>query len=102
MIVVQSEARLHPADLPALREAAAAFIAATRQEPGCIAYHLAEDWSEPGLVHSIERWTDRDAVEAHLESAHVTAFIAVVSRLRCDGLRVIARPANAMHVLLDL
>ncbi len=57
---------------PALSELAAA----TREEPGCLAYDLFESTVAPGVFITVERWTDQAAVDAHMQSPHVAAAFA--------------------------
>ena len=38
----------------------------SRAEPGCIEYTFAADPLDPGRVVLFERWTDQDALDAHL------------------------------------
>ena len=55
----------------AARAALERVIGLCRAEPGCIAYSYAEDVLEPGLFRVSEAWTDRAALTAHFESAHM-------------------------------
>nr|WP_243848320.1 antibiotic biosynthesis monooxygenase [Sphingomonas insulae] len=47
----------------AARPAMRAMVEASRAEAGCMEYSYAEDVIEPGLIHVIERWQDRAALE---------------------------------------
>src|SRR6476661_7650583 len=38
----------------------------SRAEPGCLEYTFAADPLDPGRVVLYERWTDQDALDAHL------------------------------------
>lgn len=76
MIVITGSIRL-PADglataLPAMR----AMMAASRAEPGCLAYAYAQDLEDPGLIHVIERWTSRAALAAHFATPHLARWRA--------------------------
>ncbi|MEO6855121.1 MAG: putative quinol monooxygenase, partial [Rhodoferax sp.] len=46
------------------------------QQPGCIAYELHEDLTQPGKVLFYERWADRSAWENHIAGSHSVAFRA--------------------------
>ncbi len=46
-------------------------IAATRREPGCRSYDLTSSITEPNEFVFVERWDDRDALEAHFHTPHV-------------------------------
>lgn len=53
--------------LPHLRE----LVRATYQLDGCIAYDVAEDPFDPGLIRFSELWPDRDALARHLQAEHI-------------------------------
>lgn len=53
--------------LPHLRE----LVQATYQFDGCIAYDVAEDLFDPGLIRFSELWPDRDALARHLQASHI-------------------------------
>ena len=38
----------------------------SRAEPGCLEYTFSADPLDPGRVVLFERWTDQDALDAHL------------------------------------
>jgi quinol monooxygenase YgiN len=75
MIVVTGTFRLPLASLDTAREALARVIAASREEPGCLAYAYAEDVLEPGLFRVNEAWTDRAALAAHFETPHMKRWL---------------------------
>ncbi|MEZ5995343.1 MAG: putative quinol monooxygenase [Hyphomonadaceae bacterium] len=99
MIIIQGFLRTSPENAARLKEAAAALIAATRQEPGCIAYAFAEDIGEPGLVHIIERWADDAALSAHNKTPHLAAFMGALPGLGLTGFRVARYDAERETVL---
>jgi quinol monooxygenase YgiN len=53
-----------------------ALVELSRQQPGCIAYELHEDLTQPGKVLFYERWADRISWENHIAGAHSAAFRA--------------------------
>ena len=75
--------------LPHLR----ALVEATRKHDGCIAYDVAEDPFDPGLIRFSEMWPDMASLEAHLKAPHIDPWrIAArahgliaprIHRLRC-------------------
>ncbi|MEQ1618526.1 MAG: putative quinol monooxygenase [Terricaulis sp.] len=99
MILIQGYLRTSPEGAAKLKAAAAPLIAATRQEPGCIAYAFAEDIGESGLVHIVERWTDANALEAHNRTPHLAAFMAAMPTLGVSSFRVARYDASAETVL---
>jgi quinol monooxygenase YgiN len=76
MLLITGTIRL-PADrIAAARPAMRAMVTASRAEDGCIAYAYAEDVLEPGLIHVIERWRDRAALDRHFATEHIAAWRA--------------------------
>ena len=53
--------------LPHLR----VLVATTRANDGCIAYDVALDPFEPGLIRFSELWPDHVALERHLSAPHI-------------------------------
>ena len=81
MVIVIGEAEAAPGRRDQLLEAAAAVAAATQGDPGCVHYGFSTDVSRPEVVRSVEVWTDRAALEAHLGHDHTDAFLAAVDGL---------------------
>jgi len=88
VIVIQGYLKTSPENVARLREAASALAAATRQEPGCIAYAFAEDIAEPGFIHIVERWADEAALSTHNKTPHLAAFMGALPSLSLTGFRV--------------
>lgn len=81
MILIVGTVRL-PADATErARPAMAAMLTASRAEDGCLTYAYAQDVLDPGLIHVVERWRDRAALDAHLRTAHMADWRAVWSDL---------------------
>lgn len=59
--------------LPSLHE----LLTATRTKDGCIAYDVAIDPFDPGLVRFSELWPDRDSLDRHLKAAHIEPWRAI-------------------------
>lgn len=66
--------RFPPDKLPALRPQLKQLVAATRRHDGCVAYEVAEDLFEPGLLRFSELWPDRAALERHLKAPHIAPW----------------------------
>jgi quinol monooxygenase YgiN len=47
------------------------LVEATYQHDGCIAYDVAEDLHEPGLIRFSELWPDHAALARHLQAPHI-------------------------------
>lgn len=76
MLLILGTIRIVPERLDEARPAMRRMAEATRAEPGCLAYHYAEDVLEPGLIHVIERWSDRAAIDAHFGMPHISEWRA--------------------------
>jgi quinol monooxygenase YgiN len=70
MIILTVNLRVPPDEVATLRPHIETVIKASRAEPGCIAYHYAEDFFTPGLFRVFEIYRDEDALKAHGASEH--------------------------------
>lgn len=59
-----------------MRAALVQLAEATRQEAGCLAYDLYESAAAPGVLVTVERWTDQAALDSHMQQPHVAAAFA--------------------------
>jgi len=71
VIVVEGSFRLPVENLAQARDAMARVVAASRDEPGCLAYAYAEDLLEPGLIRVSEAWVSGEVLARHLEAPHM-------------------------------
>ena len=74
MIYVYATLTIKPGSLEALRAPAAACIAETRKEQGCIAYDLLASIDDPEKLVFVEKWETREALTAHSRSPHLAAW----------------------------
>ena len=75
------------------------IVTAVRAEPGCIEYGPAEDVRTDipiqetigdNVVTIMERWTDTDALKAHLNIAHMQSYReAVAVIVKKTGVRIL-------------
>lgn len=72
MIIIAGSVRI--ADVERAKPHMAAIVAASRGEPGCLAYSHAFDAMEPGLVRVFEVFANADAVAAHRASPHMAEW----------------------------
>lgn len=77
MLILSVLIRMPPNQVSALRPDMKTVIVASRAEPGCMFYTLAEDMAEPGLIRAFEIYTDDAALAAHGASEHFKAWRAV-------------------------
>jgi len=79
-------------------EASAAFEALlepTHGEEGCILYALHRGVDDPTRLAFIERWSSREALDAHLATTHVTAVLDRADELFEEGGEVVVYEALA-------
>jgi len=75
------------------------IVTAVRAEPGCLEYGPTEDVCtdiaiqekvSDNIVTIVERWTDTDALKAHLNTAHMQSYReAVVTIVKKTGVRIL-------------
>ncbi|MDJ0896816.1 MAG: putative quinol monooxygenase [Alphaproteobacteria bacterium] len=57
------------------------LVPPTQKEKGCINYDLHRDRSDPSLFFFHENWESEADLDAHLQSAHISACMAVIGPL---------------------
>jgi quinol monooxygenase YgiN len=70
-IAVIGFVRFPPERMEELRPHVQALVEATRAHDGCIAYDVAEDVMEPGLLRFSEFWPDAESLARHIQAPHV-------------------------------
>lgn len=81
MLLISGTIRVDPARIDQARPAMEAMVRASNAEDGCYIYAYAQDLLDPGLIHVIERWRDRDALKAHFTSPHMAEWRGVIPSL---------------------
>lgn len=76
MIVLAGTIRIAPGKREAALPHIRAIVAASRAEPGCIAYSFSFDVGDDHLVHIFECFRDRAAREAHRTTPHMDVWRA--------------------------
>ncbi len=74
MIYVVAALTTTPGGAEALRAPAAACIAETRKEKGCISYELFQSLGDPDTLVFVERWETRDDLTAHSKQPHLKVW----------------------------
>lgn len=74
MIYVIATLTIKPGSLEALRAPAAACVAETRKEKGCISYELFASMDDPEKLVFVERWDTREDLTAHSKQPHLAAW----------------------------
>jgi quinol monooxygenase YgiN len=76
MLLITGTFRIRPEKLLEARPVMEAMILASRAEDGCHGYAYAVDLLDGRLVHVVEHWRDRAALDAHFASAHIARWRA--------------------------
>ena len=57
-----------------------ALVEATYTNDGCIAYDVAEDPFDPGLIRFSELWPNHESLSRHLQAPHIEPWRTVARR----------------------
>lgn len=69
--------RFPPEQMQKVRPHLRTLVETTRQNDGCIAYDVAEDPFDPGLIRFSELWPDHASLTRHLQAPHIEPWRAV-------------------------
>ena len=64
-----------------LRHLLTSLVSPTRREPGCLNYDLHVATESPALFLFHETWTTKEALDTHLQSAHLQAVLPRATEL---------------------
>ena len=79
-VAVFGTLRFPPEEVPEVLPHLKALVKATYENDGCIAYDVAEDPFDPGLIRFSELWPTHDALTKHLQAPHIEPWRAVARR----------------------
>jgi quinol monooxygenase YgiN len=99
-IVVVGSFTAQPGKEAEALQAFSALMEPTHGEEGCILYALHQGSDDPTRLAFVERWSSREALDAHLASAHVQEVLARAPQLFADGGDIVvyeARPGGETH-----
>ena len=95
MIYVIATASVKQEKRDDFKRGAAACIAATRKEEGCLLYDLHESITDPTRFVFVEQWTTRDALGAHGRAEHIREWRKIVKECVSAPTKIeIITPAN--------
>lgn len=77
MLLLTAFIEVLPGDRDAIQGALPSVIASTRAEDGCEEYGCYEDTQQRGRYVFVERWRDQGALERHLATPHMAAWMTV-------------------------
>jgi quinol monooxygenase YgiN len=84
-IIVTGVIDLDPTKRDAFIAAALEVMEATRAEEGNEGYAFTGDLGEPGRFHVTEQWASEDAMQAHMASPHLAAFMGKLGACGVTG-----------------
>src|SRR4051794_752413 len=96
-VAVIGTARFPPENMTEVRPHLKTLVDATRRLDGCIAYDVAEDLFEPGVVRFAELWPDHDTLQRHLRAPHIRPWLDVERRCGLIHQRFIAYDIEGMQ-----
>ena len=73
-VLVLGTLRFPAQNMEAVRPHLRMLVDTTRRLDGCLAYDVAEDAFEPGLIRFSEAWPDFETLVAHLRAPHITPW----------------------------
>jgi quinol monooxygenase YgiN len=80
-VTVLFECTAKPGKEEELRSVIAGLVTPTRSEPGCISYEFHTVENKPGTFIAYEQWISQEALDAHVKTAPLQAFIQRSSEL---------------------
>lgn len=84
-IIVTGVMDLDPAHRDAAIAAVTTLMEATRAEDGCEHYAFSGDFGDPGRFHISERWASQAAMDAHMATPHMAAFLGAMGGFGVTG-----------------
>jgi quinol monooxygenase YgiN len=81
VVVVLGTLRVPPENMQKLTPHLRDFVEATRRVDGCIAYDVAEDIFDRGLIRFSEIWPDAASLATHLQAPHIAPWRGASAQL---------------------
>jgi quinol monooxygenase YgiN len=69
--------RFPPEQMPEVRPHLKSLVETTYRTDGCIAYDVAEDPFDSGLIRFSELWPDHESLARHLKAPHIEPWRTV-------------------------
>ena len=101
MIIIMGTIELVSAEeLDRVRHALIARAARSRNHEGNIEYAFAQDLEQPNVVKLVEKWTSREALEAHLKIPDED-FAQVLTSAKLRSARIVSYEAEGGNTLMS-
>ena len=81
MIIVLGQVDAAPGTIDEALALALEHVHRSRGEPGCISHAVHRDVEQPYRLVFVERWADRDALDAHFRVPESGAFVEALTAL---------------------
>ena len=88
MLALLAKIVLDPNSVTAYLEAAEPILPATRLEAGCTHYAFARCVEDDNVIWITEEWDSEQALQDHLKSSHITAFLDQIKILGVQSVEV--------------
>ena len=82
MIFVVSKSIVKENKVAEYKQIVVRLIEETRKESGCISYDLCEDMNNPNILTFIEKWEEKQYLDAHMKTAHFMEIVPLLRDLR--------------------
>ena len=79
MIVVNARISMTAEAVAAMKDAILTMRKATLAEDGCEDYSFSVELDDPGTIRVVERWTSKEALNAHFKTPHMATFLAAMA-----------------------
>ncbi|MFO1183331.1 MAG: putative quinol monooxygenase [Bauldia sp.] len=99
MVIVLGTLRFPAARMPEVLPHLRRLVEATRRLDGCLAYDVAEDIDDPGLLRFAEVWPDAARLAAHLQAPHITPWREAAKRCGLLDRRFTAYDASGARMV---
>ena len=100
MIIVTGQVRFADGEIQRLTPAFRMNIQATRAEPGCARYVYAVDVADPNLLQVVEEWSDEEAMDAHMNTPHMTELMSALGSAKIEAITINAYDAHFLKTVL--
>ena len=88
MIVVSGTLNLNPEKAQRALEVTGDLVAETLKESGNVTYEYWQDPADAGRWRVFEEWQDAAALDAHLTTPHMTAFMVAAGELEISAVDI--------------
>ncbi len=87
-VTVVARIKAKPGKEAQVREELQKLLAPTHAEEGCINYDLHDSLDNPGQFLFHENWTNREALDRHLATAHVQNLLSHAEQLLAEPVEI--------------